>query len=133
MSMTVAVSEVQGASEFLAFVAAVFKDSQEDLERLAKQALITSEREKARLAQLEAQNTAAVAYDNAVAQAIAALTACSTDGGFAKVTEARVKQQGANLAAEKAGVARPFATLVSLTNTPEIAKAACSDALKSFQ
>lgn len=133
MSITVAVSEVQGASEFLAFVAAVFKDSQDELETLAKQALITSEREKARLAQLEAQNTASVAYDNAVAQVIAALSACSTDGAFAKITEARIKQQAANLAAEKAGVPRPFATLVPLTNTPETAKAACTDALKSFQ
>jgi hypothetical protein len=133
LSLTVATTEVQGKNEFLMFLSDVFKGSKEGLEKIAQQALIEAEREKARLAAIQASNQAAVAYDEAATTALTALDACSTDGTIVKAGAARVKQQGANLAAAKAGIPEPFSTLVPLNGSADALKKACHDAITSFK
>jgi hypothetical protein len=133
LSLTAATTEVQGRNEFLVFLSDVFKGSKEGLEKLAQQTLVESEREKARLAALQADNQAAVAYDEAATAALTALEACSTEGTLAKAGTARVKQQGANLAAAKAGIAQPFSTFVPLNGTANELKKACLVAMASFE
>jgi hypothetical protein len=133
LSLTAATTEVQGKNEFLVFLSDVFKGSKEGLEKLAQQTLIESEREKARLAALQASNEAAVKYDEAATAALTALEACSTEGTLAKAGAARVKQQGANLAAARADIAQPFSTLVPLNGSAGVLKKACLDAIASFK
>lgn len=133
LSLTAVTTEVQGSNEFLVFLSDVFKGSSDELEKLAKQTLIEAEREKARLAAIQAENEAAVAYDKAATAALTALDACSTDGTIAKAGDARVKQQSANLAAAKAGRPQPFGTLVPLNGTTEVIQNACKAALTDFK
>ncbi len=133
LSLTAATTEVQGKNEFLVFLSDVFKGSKEGLETLAKQTLIESQREKARLDALQASNEAAVKYDETATAALTALEDCSTEGTLAKAGAARVKQQGANLAAAKAGIAQPFSTLVPLNGSADEIKKACLAAIASFK
>jgi hypothetical protein len=133
LSLTAATTEVQGKNEFLVFLSDVFKGSKEGLETLAQQALIEGEREKARLAAIQASNEAAVAYDQAATAALTALQTCSTDGSIASAGAARVKQHGANLAAARAGIPQPFRQLVPLNGTPDQLKKECLAAIGSFE
>jgi hypothetical protein len=130
-SVTVAVSETQGASAFLKFVADVFTDSQDEIEKSAKILLIDSERQKAKVAAMQAENAANSAYDQAVVAAIAALKTCSSDGSLANAADARSKQGVANTAAANAGKAPPFRSEVPLSTNPDIVKAACENAHNS--
>ena len=130
-SATVVVSEIQDASAFLGFLAEVFGDSKDDLEKAAKVALIDSEREAARLAALETAATARKAYAEAASEAIGALETCQTQGTTAASGEAHVKQRAANLAAAKAGLREPCkdAELVPLNGTASDLMVKCKAAL----
>ncbi|HEY7818403.1 MAG TPA: hypothetical protein VIG29_09300, partial [Vicinamibacteria bacterium] len=108
MSLTVSTAEVQGDSAFLGLLSEVFKESRDDLEALAKRATIAAEAEKARLAELEADHALAVAYDQALIEALSALETCAAGPTVANAGAARIKQKAANLAAAKAGEPAPF-------------------------
>jgi hypothetical protein len=135
LSATTVVSETQGASAFLAFVAEVFKESKDELETVAKQTLIESEREKARAAQQKAADDLADEFDKTVTEVIGALDACSKDGSVTKASDARTKQRAANRAALSAGQSAPFASalLVPLTQSEGDTKTACAAALKHIK
>lgn len=132
LSLTVASTEVQGKNEFLMFLSDVFKGSKEALEKVAKETLIESEREKVRLAAIQADNEAAVAYDQAATAALAALEVCKADPTISKAGAARIKQHATNLSAAKAGISQPFKTLVPLNGLPDTIQQACESALTGF-
>lgn len=139
MSLTATVSQTQDRSDVLGFFADVFKSSKTEIERWAKEELIASEREKARLAALEAQTTQMTKYTTAAAAALQALEKCVSEPTTANRSTARLKQMEANLTAEQAGQLRPFADL----DMPELggkepeatekAKAACAKAIERFR
>lgn len=139
MSLTATVSQTQDRSDVLGFFADVFKSSKTEIERWAKEELIASEREKARLAALEAQTTQMTKYTTAAAAALQALEKCVSEPTTANRSTARLKQMEANLTAEQAGQLRPFADL----DMPELggkepeatdkAKTACARAIASFR
>jgi hypothetical protein len=133
LSLTVSVSEVQGESAFLTFLGDVFSGSKDELEKLAEQALIESRREAASLARAEASHTLAVAFDQAALAALAALRECVDDPTPANSGAARIAQQSANLAAQKAGREPPFGreSLTPLKGTAETVRRACEAALSS--
>jgi hypothetical protein len=135
MSLTATVSQTQDRSDFLGFFADVFKSSKTEIERWAKEELIASEREKARLAALEAQTTQMTKYTTAAAAALQALEKCVSEGPTtANRSTARLKQLEANLTAEQAGLSRPFADndMPKLSGDAVDAKAACDRAIASF-
>ncbi len=135
MSLTVTMSQVQDRSDALAFIADVFTSSRTELERITKEELIESEREKARLAALAAQTTLATKYTTAAAAALTALEACSTTATVANRSAARVKQLEANLAASQAGVPAPFADgdMPALGGTESVAQVVCASAISKFK
>lgn len=135
MSLTVTMSQVQDRSDALGFIADVFKSSKTELERITKEELIESEREKAKLAALAAQTTLATKYTAAASAALTALDACSTTATVANRSAARVKQLEANLAASQAGVPAPFADadMPALGGPEPDAKAACARAMSNFK
>ncbi len=135
MSLTVTLSQVQDRSDALGFIADVFKSSKTELERITKEELIESEREKAKVAALAAQTTLATKYTTAASAALTALEACSTTATVANRSAARVKQLEANLAASQAGVPAPFADgdMPALGGAESDAKAACSRAMSNFK
>lgn len=135
MSLTVTMSQVQDRSDALAFIADVFKSSKTELERITKEELIESEREKAKLAALTARTTLATKYTTAASAALTALEACSTTPTVANRSTARVKQLEANLAASQAGVAAPFADadMPVLIGDEAVAKATCVRAMSNFK
>lgn len=135
MSLTATMSQVQDRSDALAFIADVFKSSKTELERITKEELIESEREKAKLATLTAQTTLATKYTTAASAALTALEACSTTATVANRSAARVKQLEANLAASQAGVPVPFADgdMPALAGDESVAKAACAKAISNFK
>jgi len=133
ISLTVSTVEVQGESAFLGFIAEVFTESRDDLEALVKRATIATEAQKARIAGIEADHALAVAYDQALIDALSALEACAADPTVAKAGAARIKQKSANLAAVKAGQPSPFgeSSLVPVDSGDEV-KQECVDAAKSI-
>lgn len=135
MSLTVTMSQVQDRSDALGFIADVFKSSKTELERITKEELIDSEREKAKLAALEAQTALATKYTTAASAALQALEACSTAGTLANRSAARLKQMEANLAAAQAGLPGPFADadMPALGATEQQAKEACTRAISNFR
>jgi hypothetical protein len=139
MSLTATVSQTQDRSDVLGFVADVFKSSKTEIERWAKEELIASEREKARLGALEAQTTQMTKYTTAAAAALQALEKCVSEPTTANRSTARLKQMETNLTAEQAGQPRPFADadMPALGGKePEAtdnAKAACGRAITSFR
>ena len=76
MSLTATVSQTQDRSDVLGFFADVFKSSKTEIERWAKEELIASEREKAKLAALEARTTQMTKYTTAATAALEALEKC---------------------------------------------------------
>lgn len=135
MSLTATMSQVQDRSDALGFIADVFKSSKTELERITKEELIESEREKAKLAALAAQTTLATKYTTAASAALTALDACNTTPTIANRSTARVKQLEANLAASQAGVPAPFdeADMPALVGDEAVAKAACARAMTNFK
>lgn len=135
MSLTATMSQVQDRSDALAFIADVFKSSKTELERITKEELIESEREKAKLAALTTQMTLVTKYTTAASAALTALEACSTTATVANRSTARVKQLEANLAASLAGVPVPFADgdMPALAGDESVAKAACAKAISNFK
>jgi hypothetical protein len=123
---------VQGDSAFLGLLSEVFKESRDDLEALAKRATIAAEAEKARLAELEADHALAVAYDQALIEALSALETCAAGPTVANAGAARIKQKAANLAAAKAGEPAPFGDshLVPVDSGNAVQQA-CIEAAKS--
>jgi hypothetical protein len=135
MSLTATVSQTQDRSDVLGFFADVFKSSKTEIERWAKEELIASEREKARLAALDAQTTNMTKYTTAATAALEALEKCVSEGPTtANRSTARLKQMEANLTAEQAGLSRPFADndMPKLSGDEVEAKAACNKAIANF-
>lgn len=137
MSLTATVSQTQDRSDVLGFFADVFKSSRTEIERWSKEELISSEREKARLTALETQTTQLSKYTTAATAALQALEKCTSAEGptTANRSTARLKQMEANLAAEQAGVPRPFANsdMPELSGDASTATAACARAIASFR
>jgi hypothetical protein len=135
MSLTATMSQVQDRSDALGFISDVFKSSKTELERITKEELIESEREKARLAALAAQTTLATKYTTAASAALTALDACSTTPTIANRSTARVKQLEANLAASQAGLPAPFAEadMPALVGDEVTAKDTCARAMSKFK
>lgn len=137
MSLTATISQTQDRSDFLGFFADVFTSSKTEIERWAKEELIASEREKARLAALEAQTQQMTNYINDATEALQALEKCISAEGptTANRSTARLKQMEANLKAEQAGLPRPFVDndIPKLSGDADEARAACTRAIANFR
>jgi hypothetical protein len=132
LSLTAMVTEVKSANEFLKFVAEVFSDTQDEIDTALKQTLLESERQKAELQALEAQQRLDNTYDTAFEQAVAALETCSTAGTLPNAVLARNKQRAAISAALAAGRPTPFDTDNLIPLNAASAQAACAAALRGL-
>ena len=74
------VSEVQGKSEFLSFVADVFEGASGSITEQLQTALVPAKREAAREQVRDQEQAATIAYNSALGDAFAALDACAKGG-----------------------------------------------------
>lgn len=133
MSVNITVSEVQGESEFYKFISDVFKGSKNDLEKIAKESLISSEREKARLISIQTNNELLDSFTTAVTDALSSLENCSKEGSITDISNVIIKQRAANLAAEKAGNKKPFKPILDFKIKSGEAKKACQDYIQNLK
>jgi hypothetical protein len=127
------VTETQDASEFLAFVAAVFQGAKDDITKQLQTAIVPTLAAEARESAQAAKENAQSKYDEAVASAMTALESCMT--GTTNLPQlaarARITMRNVNQAARAAGINEKFSDKdfkgTSVTE-PDPIKAACKAA-----